>query len=372
LPTKTKVTFDAATLADAVQKAARVAPTKGAAYDTAAGLCFDIDTIHSVAILKSTNLEVSYRQELSISDVKGENCTWRIPANMLAGLTANLPLGTGTVITFIDTGDSAIRIQSGTMTVKLNMITGDFPTIPPFDVDDLSDAYDFAQKVARVAWACEKDGSILSGVHVDGSHLVGCNRNVAAIIPCQVPLASPVTVPLFTLGTILRNATDVKVSAADKCLNIQLDAESQATSRLFEGAYPAVKGLVRKDYLMKVTFSRTAFVEAAKRLLVVAQNDRLPTIKFTFNVGLVRSLVLDLDVPQTGRIQDTIDITGDYTDPGEIWFIPSLIVPAIENVKDEIVTMEVGHEDPKQFAMKNIRISDSTGYEAIVMPRRPD
>lgn len=370
----TKAVFDAATLADAVQKAARVSPTKGAAYDLAAGVRIVIDPAKSQGIVMATNVDVTYHQVVAAQEITGEARDWRIPSAMLSGLVSNLPLGSGATISFIDPGDGAIRVKSGKVAVKINMIVKQepdtYPAIEPFEPAGLTEAGDFAQKVAQVAWACAKDGSVLSGVHVDGESLIGCNRDLAALVPCKVQIDRAVTVPLFTLGTILRNASDVRVVASDRTLNIQLDPETQATSRLFEAEYPNVKGLLRKDYTMAVTFNRTSFVESAKRMMVVGANDRAPTVKLTFHAGLVRTLTLDLDVPDAGRIQDTIDVTGEYTDPAEIGFTPSYIIAAIENAKDNNVTMELGHADPKKFSLSPVRISDGTGYEVLLMPKR--
>lgn len=371
---QTKAVFDAATLADAVQKAARVSPVKGAAFDKAAGIMFRVDTVQCSAIIEATDLDVTYRQVMPIQDAKGAaQVDWRIPASVLAGLVSNLPLGSGQTISFIDPGDGAIRITSGKVAVRLAMVSADeaFPDVEEFPETGLGEAHDFAQKVAQVSWACAKDGSIFSGVYVDGESLIGCNRDAAALIPCKVPVDRPVTVPLFTLATILRNASDVRVAAGDRRLHISLDAETQATSRLFEGAYPDVKALRRSDYTHTVTLSRTAFVESAKRLLVIAHADRLPTVKLTFNPGLVRTMTLDLEVSGKDRIQDTIDIIGEYNDPFEMWFTPNLIIPAIENAKEDKVTIKFGHPEPARSAMSITSVSDDTGYEALVMPRRP-
>lgn len=373
---QTKVSFDAATLADAVQKAARIAPSKGAAYDKAAGIMFKIDTVESKAIVEATNLDTTYRQVLTVQDAKGEpTARWRIPSGLIAGLVSNLPLGSGSLVSFIDPGDGAIRIKCGNMAVSFNMINEDaehiFPIIETFPDAGLGEANDFAQKVAAVSWACAKDGSLMSGVHIDGESLVGCNRDVAAMVPCKVPVDRPVTVPLFTIATILRNATDVRVAAGEKKLHMSLDAETQATSTLFEGAYPNVKALRRDTYTGEIKFSRTAFVESAKRLLVVAQAERLPTMKLTLNPGLVRTLTLDLAVPGTGRIQDTIDVQGDFEDPFEIWFTPGLIVPAVENAKEEVLTFKFGHAEPARASMSIVTILDNSGYETLVMPRKP-
>jgi DNA polymerase III sliding clamp (beta) subunit (PCNA family) len=272
----------------------------------------------------------------------------------------------------VDTGDGAIRILSGTVAVKLRMIDGVFPTIEPFDNAGLADSGDFSQRVSQVAWAVARDSSILSGVHVDGHHLIACDRQVAALIPCVVPLPRPVTVPLTAISSILKNASDVRIGATDRNLLIQLDQETQATTKLYEGAYPDVKALKRADFIGKVNLPRTQMVEAISRMMVVAKSERLPVIKMTLNYGIVKSCVLDLQVADTGhRIQDTLDVTGDFSDPFEIFLSPAMLVNALENARDESVLMEFGHSDPTKTSLASIRFTDTKDYEVLLQPRKP-
>lgn len=366
-----KVSFDAATIADAIQKAARVAPTKGASFDRAAGIQFDRVSGSEWVYVRSTNLDTTYLQKVKPLEVNTPGSfSWRVPSNILSGLVSALPLDEGKTINLVDTGDKALRITSGNVKVKLSLISGEFPTVTEFPTDDLSQAHDFAQKASQVTWACDKDG-ILSGVYCDGESLIGCNRTTAAIIPCEMPIDKPIVVPLWNIGTVLRSASDVRLAARERELHIMLDSESQATSRLIEGEYPPVKKLRRDDYTGEAVLPTAAITDAMNRMLVVARSERLPTIKLTFNVGSTKSLTLDLDVPDTGRIQDTVDITGTYDDSFEIFFTPAHFMPALENARAEQVTMKFGHPDRATAHLKTVTLLDGKGYEALVTPRKP-
>lgn len=366
----TKVTFDAATLADAVGKAARIAPTKGAAYDQAAGILMSVDPTTSKCILKSTNLDVTYRQELDLAEGTGDPTEWRVPAAILAGLMSNLPLGNGSQVKFIDTGDKNIRIQCGEMLVKLSMYEGMFPTIERFDQDNMSEANDFASKVSQVSWACERDNSIMSGVHVNGDMLIGCNRMAAAMVPCLVPLTNPVTVPLWTVAPVLGKASDVRISASEKLLNVALDAETQVTTRIYEGDYPDVARLLRSDFEGQIEIHKTKFVETMNRMLVVSRTERMPTVKLTINgTGLITSLSFDMDVEGVGRIRDIMDVSGEFDSVFEIHVTPSLIIPAIDNSRDEMVTLKFGCDDFAKSKKVPLIVSDTRGYVCLVTPR---
>lgn len=367
----TRATFDAATLADAVTKAARVSPTKGPDHDTMAGIVLKVNPVINSAEIMAGTRDVTYFQKLVTTDAKGDEAAWRIPAAMLAGLVSQLPMGAGATVQFIDRGDKAIRIVAGTVKVKITLIEMDgYPTIKPFPTDEHVPANEFAKKVAQVAWATAKDNSILSGVHVNGTHLVGCDRNVAALVPCTVGITNPVTVPLSTLSSILKTATDVGVEAVDRRLHIMLDSESQASTTIIEGAYPNVDGLRRTNYAGKCVIPKTAFVESLERLLVVARSERLPACTFTFTPGLMRTLVLDLETDDAHRIQDTIDVSGDFDEPFTVGFTPTYILPAIQNSKEEMITLEYGGPDPAKAALLPCRITDTSGYEVLIATRR--
>ena len=370
----TRVTFESATLADAVQKAARIAPSKGAAFDLAAGLLFEVDPDAQRVVIKSTNLDSTYRQVLNVTDGKGGATTWRLPSQLLAGLVSNMPLGSGNTVTFADPGDNAIRIMSGNIKAKVKTLDGTFPTIEAFDASKLSSASDFAQKVGQVSWACSKAPThILSGVHIDGENLIGCDTQSAALVPCVVPLDAPVTVPIGPLAPVLRMATDARIGADDRTLYLMLDAETQITARIFEDKYPDVKAVRPKSHRYEVELPRQQLIDAINRLLVVAREERMPTVRLTFNVGIVPTLTLDVIVPDSGnRIQDSVGISGTIpSDNLEVWFTPSALIGALDNAKGDSTKMQFGPEDESLTALSMFRFLDGKGYEALVMPRRP-
>lgn len=369
----TKVSFDAATFADAIQKAARVAPTKGAAFDVAQGIL--VTGYENQVEIKSTNLDTSYLQRIVPTEAKCPNgpFSWRIPSIMLAGLVSNLPLGSGASISLIDTGDGAIRLSSGTVKVKLAMITGDLPKVEWFDPENFSSAQDFAHKAGRVSWASDtKSNGVLNGVHIDGESLIATDREGAAIVPCQVPIKNPITVPLWNIANVLKAASDVRLNADDKTLQIMLDADSQATSRIYEGAFPDVKRVLRDEFAGHAIFPKSQFVEAINRMLIVAKSEKMPVVKLTFDAGITKYLTLDVEVPETGQIRDTLDIDGEYDDLFEIYFTPTRLIQAIDNVKGENAKLYFGQPGltPAQNALQPVVVKDDSGYTALVMPRK--
>lgn len=369
-----KASFDAATLADAVQKASRVAPSKGSAYDKARGLLFSAGPGSEEATVRATDLDTTFLQRIRhAATPPPDGYNWRIPSNLLSGLVSQFPMNQGSVVTFIDTGDGAIRIVAGSVKVKLALIMGDgFPTIDDFPNGHMGEAHDFAQRATQVTWACDKSSKgVLSGVHIDGESLIACDSHNAAIVPCKVPISKPVTVPLWNITGLLKSASDVRVEAMEKELRLSLDAETRATSRLIEGEYPNVKELLRDDYTGSATIERSVCVDAINRMLVVAQSERLPVMKMSFETGLVKKMILDLEVVDSGdRIQDELLIKGDYDNNFSIWFTPTAITQAFDNAKSENVEFLFGHPDANKGPLSPCLVKAPTGYQAMVMPRQ--
>jgi DNA polymerase III sliding clamp (beta) subunit (PCNA family) len=277
-----------------------------------------------------------------------------------------LPLGGDHQITFIDRGDSFIRLKSDKWVAKLHtMRAGDFPLISEFSVMGMSAADDLATKVDQVTWACDPKTDILSGVHLDGNRLVGCNRYALAVVPCSVPLADPVTVPLSSLSSILKVATEVQLRAIDRQLQISLDSETQATSRLIEGDFPPIDRIMRSNFRGSVVAARVPLVEALNRMLVLVRSERMPTMQITFDgTGLLRSMTFDMEVEQVGRMQDSVDVSGEWDDIMTMHIKPKMLVDAVDHSKADTVTLHFGNcDDPTKDSLGTLVITDDRGYQ---------
>src|ERR1044071_8618532 len=88
------IDFETATLSSAIQKAARVAPAKGVAFEKTAGIIMEIDPEldHPVTI-KSTDLEVTYLEWVSYVGMLTDKQNLRLPSMTFAGILAGLPVG---------------------------------------------------------------------------------------------------------------------------------------------------------------------------------------------------------------------------------------------------------------------------------------
>lgn len=375
-------TFDAAHLADSVNKAARIAPSRGAGFDKAAGIVFWVSG--TGCQIQATDLECSYWQNIPIAETTGfeggETVKWRLASTTISKLVSSFPLDTGLKIKLIDNDDSWIRISAGRTKVRIPSIDTDtYPNLAPVSRDGMSDANNFAAKVAQVAWATAKDG-LFSGVHIDGQRLVATDRYTLAIVPCEVALSSPVTVPLGSLVALIKDATDAKIKSENNRLELALDAETVAAATLLDDPYPNVMSLTafEKHWVGSTTFSKQIFVETVERMLTIVASEKMPRLVCTVSDD---EMILDVDEPDLGKIQETIDCQtlwpegvtcADLTEQRRSFTVtPSYLKNAVNVCKTGRVNLSFGHrDDPQRSGTVPIIVSDDTGYKAYVMPRQ--
>lgn len=364
-----KVTFDAASLADAVGKAARVAPSKGPAFDRAAGILFEVDFDTRIASIKATDLDISYVQRVEYLQAEGNSCTWRVPAQLVAGSVNSLPLGSGAQVELFDK-EGWLYIKAGKFLGKFAMMDPQtFPILESFDTEGMMPANEFAQKAEQVAWAADTGKqSPLGGVHIDGKNLVGCDKYCLAITPCEIPIEEPVTVPLWNLAGLLKSASDVRMRAADTKLLLTLDAETRATSTLVEGAFPNYHGLRRDSFAGKIKVNKTELNDALNRLMTLVRAERQPRLNITFSgEGMFREIILDMDIAQVGRMRDSVTGEMEFDSVFNYTFNPTKLMSAIDACKGDQITLGFGSQDANS-AKKPLCVQDAGGYECYVMP----
>lgn len=371
----TTMVFDNGTLSDAVARASRIAPTKGAAADKAAGLLIYAYPTMRSAIIMSTDLDVFFQANIAANEGEGDDVIWRVPSGLLNDLMVSLPKGEQHTITFIDRGDGKIRYKSGRVIAAFNMLEpSEYPKFEPFTDKELSAAQALAARVEQVSWACDPKSQILSGVHIDGTRLIGANQYSAAVTPCAAPVTQPVTVPLNVLAPLLKSGSDVRIAADETKFYLQLDEETTAFTNIIQGNYPKFEpggGILRTNFLGSMDVHRQGFLDSLNLLTALIKNERLPTVTLEINTnGLVKMLTFDMEVPGIGRMQNTMDITTDFEhpEPWRVSMVPGMIQKAVEHAKGDVITIHFGVEgDPDK--RHSIRVEDKSGYFCYVMPK---
>lgn len=357
-------TFDceAAALADAVGRAARIAPNKGAAFDKAAGIVLDLPNSGDRIYVKATNLEVTFLQKVQAS-VKGDlPATWRLPASLLSGVLAGFPLGAGQNVHAEDEDGAHIIVNAGKQKAQMRRLMSDaYPTVKPFDPSGMATVDDLAARVAQAAWSVSKDYGVLTGVHVNGEEIIGCDGYSAVMVPCKVPVDSAITVPLSVVGPLLRNVGPVQMRVLESRLELMIDADTQITCNIFAQPYPDVKKITRSDFAGTFKVGKDSIIEAINRMLVLVRGERYPKLRVQVDSG---ELNLSMEVSEVGRMDDTIPIEGGS--PFVIWITPQRLIQALDGARQAEVTVSYG---PKDTIPLNIK--DDAGYSAWVMPHQP-
>lgn len=365
----TVVKCEAATFMDAVQKACRVAPTKGHAFDRAGGIWIEVGREH-LAIL-ATDLESTYNHQIPAA-IEGDETNWLVPSFMLSGVVANFPLGTGELVRmeekdgYLHTyqGRSRSRIRLLSQTAKL-----EWPThlTKPFSENDLRPVEDLTGRIMQVTWACsdEEARAPLTGVHVDGERLIATDGYVVAIVPCRAPVDEPLTVPLRNLAMLVRDASGVvKLGSEGDRLQLALDQNAQATTTIFNKSYPDMDTFLRRpdDFMATISFDRVATMEGITSLLLLAQNDRYPRLHLTISGDELKLRLAALG--EQGDSEITFHATGfEGDEPFECELNPNYLRNALATARDTEVKFDFG-PDRKQM----MRIHDSSGYECHIMP----
>jgi DNA polymerase III sliding clamp (beta) subunit (PCNA family) len=362
----TTVVFETATLASAVGKAARVAPTKGAAYDKAAGIVLEIDpeAEHPVTV-KSTNLEVTYLEWVNYLEIKGPPVTWRLPSILFSGLLSNLPIGSDAKVT-LKHSDSDLIITSGKKRAKIRRMHDDLPYLQwqPFDSTAMLEVPEFSKRVAQVSWACDAESIPISGVHIAGDRIVATNRFRLAHVPCKVPVVEPITVPLDVLAPVLKNVVDARIEAQERRLHMMPDDYTQITATIFDADYLPWERITEMEVPQELTLTREEFREAIASMLVLVKTERYPLVRFIIGEG---KIAIGMYVEGVGQIDDEIEVAGADHEPYEIHFTPQNVTEALAHAFSDTLTLSYNTGNPTSL----VKFYDAKDdYEAWVVPRR--
>lgn len=365
------VTFEAPLLADAVSRAARIAPIKGAAYDKAAGIMFKARHDHTEII--ATDLDTTYRQRVAILTSKhiedDEAFEWRLPPQLISSFLSSLPMGAGSHVTFTSREDSSLEIASGTTVAKMPLFRGSYPVIPVFEPGGMSEANDLAAKLASVTWATDRKAQgIKSGVNINGTMLAATDGYKLALVPCEAPVEEPVTISVNSIAKLLKQATDAKIRANSLEFQIMLDPETQVTTRIFAEPYVNYAPLLRDTFLGDIELDRGYWEEVLQRMLTVVAFDRTPHLTLTIGGGKVAMV---MEAPTGERIQDEVGAKGDQPREVVIGCDPNYIISALQGVRCDKIRFAYGHNtDDGLGARSTLKLYDPlSGYEVHIAPK---
>lgn len=374
----TKVVFETATIQDALKKAEKVAPSRGEAFDKAAGILLTVMRDSDQVLVQSTNLEIFYSEWISTVSVTlpdgADEVQWRVPSRTVAALVASFPIGSGQEVTFDQPENGrTLKISSGRTRGSFQLIAPEmYPQWDIFDPDDLIEVDDFTARVAQVEWACSDDAeSSFNGVNLTGDYAQACDRYRAARVPLKIdaatawPFASDVTIPSRVLTQIMRATGQVQLGCSPTELLLMPNEGVQIRARLFGQEYLSLEKIVGQTYTHRVVCRKTGLLQILNRAMLAAGADRFPSMQIFVGKSEIAAMMSD---GSEGTIGDVLPTPGYAEhDRAILTFTPRNLIDAIDKCPSEQLTFSYDPNDP----LKIVKVDDGAGYEAWVMARRP-
>lgn len=361
----TKVTFENATIRDAIGKAARIAPTKGSAFDKAAGIHITVDAQNNEVILRSTNVEVFYMEIVDAISIEGDSVVWLIPSSLLDGVCSKLPVSSGSHVTFESDG-AQLKIAQKRMRATMRLMDPTwYPKWDAFDPADLTPVSDFGGRLQQVQWASSKTGTPpLTGINLNGTHAGATDSFRVAITPCEVPqLFEPVTIPAATFTPLMKTLGEVRIGRTDNQLLVMPDETTQIRAVIYDAKYPNLSAVWKRDESHAVLVNREHLLEMIEQAMVIGARDRSPMLKLIFGQEELAVLMEDQEL---GLLGNVLELAGQAThDRFYIGMTPDNIINAMKASPNTDVTLYYTPGMP----MKPIRLDGGSGYEVLIMPR---
>jgi DNA polymerase III sliding clamp (beta) subunit (PCNA family) len=366
----TKVTFETATLADAVKRASRIAPSgrSNSSFDTAHGLLMEIDpSEYFPVVIRSTNLDVFLTEQVDVLTVEGEATSWRLSTQVFASFIGKLPIASGNTVSIENDGDRKVIIKSGRTKASFTLLdASSYPEWPVLDTSDLKSVGSLGALLNMVTWAAGKEVPF-SGMHFDGEYLVATDRYKLVRVPCAVEtLTEPVTIPAGILAPLVKEMGDTLVGVVDDHMVLQPNDTSQIKTVMFGEKYVNWKRIAREDiFTHSVMVDRDQFVSMISLVSDVASGDRQPALRMSIGEGEITLYMADVD--GTEQINDVLEVPGQ-ADHGLVEFLvgPELLAKALQAAPNSRVLLKYVIDSSKQL----IHLDGGSGYMVWMQLRK--
>jgi DNA polymerase III sliding clamp (beta) subunit (PCNA family) len=365
----TQVTFETATIADAVRRAAKIAPGKaGHAFDKAAGLFLEINPgAEAQCLIRATNLEAFHTEVVAVVHADGDPVRWRLPSTLMSAVVGGLPPQSGSQVLFQQDGNR-ILIRSGKM--KASMVLMDEESYPDwelFDSSAMTQVPALGSRISMVEWAASSDGiPPTCGVYLTGEFAVATDRYKLARVPCKFNLERPVIIPAGILGGALRSMGETGVRVDSTQLLLAPDDWTQLRMMTYDMSYFPVDKVFQAAFEHVVEVSKSDLLEKLNRAGSYAGAERNPLLRTFWGKG---ELAVMMENSEVGLIGDVIEVPGALDHARvEIAFTPKYLVETLNNAPDSKVRLHYS-TSPDGMKQPYIKVEGGSGYEVWVMKR---
>lgn len=360
------IVFENATIQDSIAKAARVAPTKGEAFDKASGIVLEFDAEEGTATLRATNLDLFYLEVVDCVSSEGSGA-WRFHAPTLAGVMSKLPIGSGRTVSFTQEGGQIV-MKSKSTTAKFRVQNTEYyPPWDAFDPEKLEIVPDLGARIAQVEWAALDDtGVVYGGVHLSGTHVMATDRYRIAVVECEAaPIYRPITIPSGILKPVIANMRDVAVGIDDGMFLLMPDVSTQIMTRIFEKDYPDLtKNIASRTWANSVKVRKDSLLEVIDRAAIFAGSSRDQKLTMIIGKGEIAVMCADADL---GLLGDVVDVEGQADHKRhKVNFTPRNLTDSLNAAPSKEVELFYDIDNPKM----PMKIDGGSGFIAIIAPRK--
>lgn len=362
----TRVVFENATIQDVVGKAAKIAPTRGSAFEKSAGILVEVDAENQEVTVRATDGDLSYLEVVDAIEIEGPSALWLLPSITLGALCAKLPIGSGKQINW-EQVDGSIKFTTGKMRASIQLQASQYyPTWEPFDPAGLEDVSGFGGRVGMVSWAASKTSDPpLSGVHFDGEWAIATDGYRLVRVPCVAPpIYKPITVPAGAFAPLGKIIQDASIAIQGEYLVMMPDDSTQIRALMYGLEYKKVNRVFEQVQSHTLKVDKEDLREMIDRASVMTGSERVPTLSVFIGQ---EEIACYMEQKEVGMLGDVLDVPGyaqhDYV---KINFTPKNLIDAVANAPSK--TIEIGYNADMTKA-RPVKIDGGSGYVAMVMPR---
>lgn len=355
------------TLVEAIGVAQRAVTARAGALPVLSGLLVraDAEGLHLVG----SDLEITISVNAPADTI--EDGMTVLQARLFGDIVRALEPGSVTV----EADANEARISSGRSDFALRVLPADeFPQVPePQATPVVVDGAILSDALRQVVPAASRDDArpILTGVQLEptdeGLRLVATDSYRLSMrdLPGEKMLAGdrPVLVPAKALSEVQRllETGEVSVVIGEREATFDLEA-ARITTRLIEGEFPNYRQLLPNDYPNRMTVEREPFIEAVRRVRLVAQSRDGAPVRLSLSSSKIELTAQAQDVGEAHELIDAKYEGEEMT----VAFNPEFLLDGAAVVTGEELVLET--LDPLKPA--TIRSVDSADFLYLLMPVR--
>ncbi|MFE9245804.1 DNA polymerase III subunit beta [Nocardiopsis sp. NPDC006938] len=367
-------------LADAVAWTARTLPTRPS-VPVLAGILLDAGETDGRQRVRLSGFDYEVSAQVSVDVEIEEPGQTLVSGRLLAEITRNLPPQT----VEISTDGPKVVVSCGSAKFTLNtMPVEDYPSLPEMPgVSGTVGSDSFAAAVSQVAVAAGRDDTLpmLTGIRVEIEGetitLASTDRYRLAVRelswkPENPDLSAVALVPAKTLHDTAKSLTSgAEVSIAlsgsetgEGMMGFE-GGGRRTTTRLLDGEFPKYRALLPDTFNTVAEVSRSEFVEAVKRVSLVAE--RNTPLRLAFSQG---ALVLEAGTGEDAQAVETLEANLDGDDI-QIAFNSGFLLDGLGAIGTDVARLHfTTSTKPAILTGKPAEEGAAPEYRYLIMPVR--